>query len=250
MSGAHRDVQRRTWDVAEYEQRAQERERAERNGRTLRGPSGKADGEGGKAVDKARLDGLERPDMVQYNVEGMVGQRRVVTAENALSEQGGFYCEACDYLMKDHKTYLEHCNKPRHLANMGLPMHMKKAGADDVKARLALHKQLDRDKDTTKDKSALLVKKKREEEKRKREEEEKKLEERYRDDSDGDKDDHDGRDSGDVGSRDRKRESTASVGQKKKGQIKKQVTSESQAGGLDFDPAMFGLPTGFGGSKK
>ena len=49
-------------------------------------------------------DPFQRTDIKQYDYNGMVGQRRIVSAENALSEQGGFYCEACDYLMKDHKV--------------------------------------------------------------------------------------------------------------------------------------------------
>ena len=74
-----------------------------------------------------------------YNFDEMVGQRKVVTAENALSEQGGFYCEPCDYLLKDQKSYLEHCNKARHLQRVGLPTEVKRSKVDDIKARLAMH---------------------------------------------------------------------------------------------------------------
>ena len=81
----------------------------------------------------------ERSDMKIYNFDEMVGQRKVVTAENALSEQGGFYCEPCDYLLKDQKSYLEHCNKARHLQRVGLPTEVKRSKVDDIKARLALH---------------------------------------------------------------------------------------------------------------
>jgi U4/U6.U5 tri-snRNP component SNU23 len=71
----------------------------------------------------------------------MVGTRKIVTAENALSEQGGFYCEPCDYLLKDQKSYLEHCNKAQHLRRMGLPTEVKRSTADDVRARLEALKQ-------------------------------------------------------------------------------------------------------------
>ncbi len=95
----HKDVQRRTWDVEAYEQRAKERERAERSGkRFLTAEEREAEMAAANAPRK-QLDGLDRPDMDAYRIDDMVGQRRVVTAENALSEQGGFYCEACDYLM-------------------------------------------------------------------------------------------------------------------------------------------------------
>lgn len=213
----HRDVQRRTWDVEEYEQRAKEREKAERAGKQYKSKEEREAAAAAAKMPKRTLDGLERPDMDAYQVESMVGQRRVVTAENALSEQGGFYCEACDYLLKDHKAYLEHCNKPRHLQAMGLPMHVKRADAESVKNRLALHKQLDKEKQPGKDKAALLLKQKRAAEKKAH------AEEKSRDDD--------------------KEEAS----QKKP---KKDVAGVVDQGELEFDPAMFGLPSGFGSSKK
>ena len=161
MSGAHKDVQRRVWDKAEYEARAKEREAAERAGRRYKTKEElekeAAKGEQGRASMTDRVtnfllpaneivpetDAFARHDMQQYNFKDMVGQRRVVTAENALSEQAGFYCKVCDYLLKDQKSYYEHCNKPQHLKRMGLPSEVKRSGTDEIRARLLAHKQKD-----------------------------------------------------------------------------------------------------------
>ena len=85
------------------------------------------------------INPYDRADMKMYDFKDMVGQRKEVSAENALSEQGGFYCKACDYLLKDQKSYLEHCNKPRHLQRVGLPSEVKRSNLDDIKAKLAQH---------------------------------------------------------------------------------------------------------------
>lgn len=211
-----------------FEQRAKERERAERAGKKFKTAEEREAEEAAANAPKKQLDGLSRPDMEAYRVDDMVGQRRVVTAENALSEQGGFYCEACDYLMKDQKTYLEHCNKPRHLQAMGMPMHMRRAGADDVKSRLALHAQLDKDKDRA-SKAAVLLKQTRAK---------------------------DAAASGATATKARTKQSeppTASDSSSASKKAKKGADKGGVAvvdGGLDFDPAMFGLPAGFGSSTK
>lgn len=132
---AHKDVQRRTWDKREYEEKAKKREETERKGKRMREEKDEKD-------EKEKITTVqERSDINAYNVKEMVGTRKVVAAENALSEQGGFYCEACDYLLKDHKSYLEHCNKPKHLQKVGLPMEVKKSSVEDVKKKLEMLKK-------------------------------------------------------------------------------------------------------------
>lgn len=203
-------MQRRTWDVAEYEQRAKEREKAERSGQKFRTAEQRAADEAAARKPKPVLDGLSRPDIDAYRVEELVGTRRIVNAEDALSEQGGFYCKYCDYLLKDHKAYLEHCNKPRHLKAMGMPMHMKRAGADEVRNRLALHKQIDKANAAGKPKASLLAKE----------------------------------------TRRAAASSSSTVADEQPAPSKKAKADAAEAAPLEFDPAMFGLPSGFGGSSK
>ncbi len=135
-------MQRRTWNKEEFEARAREREATERAGKKYKTENQLA-AEAERDAPRAPValeDATARPDMQAYDFKAMVGQRRVVTAENALSEQGGFYCEPCDYLLKDQKSYLEHCNKAQHLRRLGLPTEVRRATSDDVRARLEAHK--------------------------------------------------------------------------------------------------------------
>jgi hypothetical protein len=39
-----------------------------------------------------------------------VGQYGVITSNTALSQRGGFYCDACECLLKDSASYLDHIN--------------------------------------------------------------------------------------------------------------------------------------------
>ena len=135
------DVQRRTWNKEEYEERAREREALERAGKKLKTEAEKKKEKEREELKPGSSDPFNRTDINQYNVKEMIGKRRIVSADNALGEEGGFYCEVCDHLLKDHKSYLEHCNKPRHLQKMGFPVTIKKAGVDDIRERLALHKK-------------------------------------------------------------------------------------------------------------
>lgn len=207
----HQDVQRRTWNKEEYEERAREREATERAGKKYKTQSDLE-----KEAAKQRpvtpiADPMARPDMQAYDFKALVGQRRIVTAENALSEQGGFYCEPCDYLLKDQKSYLEHCNKPQHLAKMGLPTEVRRSTVDDIRDRLSAYKKQEKKAAPTK-KPEPPVKKKQEPEKKA----EKKIEKEEKEES------------------------------KKRKPSDVTVAEEP----LEFDPSAFGLPTSFGSTKK
>jgi len=209
---AHQDVQRRTWNKDEYEERAREREATERAGKKYKTQSDLE-----KEAAKQRpvtpiADPMARPDMQAYDFKALVGQRRIVTAENALSEQGGFYCEPCDYLLKDQKSYLEHCNKPQHLAKMGLPTEVRRSTVDDIRDRLSAYKKQEKKSSApAKKPEPPVVKKKQEPEKK-----EKSVKEREKDES------------------------------KKRKPGDAAIEEEP----LDFDPSLFGLPTSFGSTKK
>jgi uncharacterized C2H2 Zn-finger protein len=210
MSKGHQDVQRRTWNKDEFETRAREREATERAGKKYKTQS-ELDKEDEKQRPPAQqLDGMSRPDMDQYDFKALVGQRRIVTAENALSEQGGFYCAPCDYLLKDQKSYLEHCNKPQHLAKMGLPMEVRRSTIDDIRDRLKSHKK------TEKKVSAPPAVKKQDPAPPKKSER------------------------AVVEGKKQKEEKT------KKQRTNDVLVEEA----LDFDPSAFGLPSSFGSTKK
>jgi U4/U6.U5 tri-snRNP component SNU23 len=192
---------------------------------------------------------IVRKDMAAYNFYDMVGQRRVVSAENALSEQG-FYCEHCDKLCKasmsslllfciltlssnnlsfglqDHKSYLEHCNKPKHLAKVGLPSEVRRADVDDVKGRLAAHLKAKKDGGEQQRKIQAM-----EESRRKALEQ---LKGKVAGKEAKKKDDSDAEDAKKKQKKDKKQKESALVVDEK----------------LDFDAGAMGLPMGFGSSKK
>lgn len=195
---------------------------------------------------------MVRKDMAAYNFYDMVGQRRVVSAENALSEQG-FYCEHCDKLCKarisslllfrilvlitqsvffglylqDHKSYLEHCNKPKHLAKVGLPSEVRRADVDDVKGRLAAHLKAKKDGGEQQRKIQAM-----EESRRKALEQ---LKGKVAGKEAKKKDDSDAEDAKKKQKKDKKKQKESAV-----------VVDEK----LDFDAGAMGLPMGFGSSKK
>jgi len=39
-----------------------------------------------------------------------VGKYELVSAIGEVAERGGFYCELCDCMLKDDKSYLDHIN--------------------------------------------------------------------------------------------------------------------------------------------
>ena len=58
-----------------------------------------------------------------------------------LSQQGGYYCEVCDCILKDSLAYLDHINGKYHNRALGMSMDVERATVDEVKKRLELAKK-------------------------------------------------------------------------------------------------------------
>mmetsp|Transcript_29503 Transcript_29503/g.51818 ORF Transcript_29503/g.51818 Transcript_29503/m.51818 type:complete len:213 (-) Transcript_29503:209-847(-) len=82
-----------------------------------------------------------------------VGKRMVVASSAALAEQGGYYCDVCECLLKDSSTYLSHINGRRHQRRLGMSMRAERATLTEVRDRLAHHK---RKRDEEEDKVASI----------------------------------------------------------------------------------------------
>jgi U4/U6.U5 tri-snRNP component SNU23 len=131
---------RKTWDLAEYAQKAAERETAAK--------------EEGKARYEAKLAGKKYvpraatpPDAQEtesrssrLSVASNVGKTTMVAAGSAVGKRGkgaGFYCEDCDLTFKDNLQFVDHLNSRQHLNAVGQSGEVKRATLQDVKDRLA-----------------------------------------------------------------------------------------------------------------
>jgi U4/U6.U5 tri-snRNP component SNU23 len=181
---------RRTWDVAEYAERAAKREAKERADAKARYEAKLA---GKKYVPRATTP----PDMREtkartqrVDVAAMVGKTQLVSAAAAaVGKKGkgaGFYCEACDLTFKDNLQLVEHYNSKQHQIAVGETGEVKKATVEEVRARLLwLKRKIDED---AKEKTINLGERleiAREKEEREREEKRRKRREKRRKTKDG-----------------------------------------------------------------
>ena len=150
MGGASRgtgidNVERRTWDTAEYERRARERgDGADSYGTEIEAGDARAVGAKAKReeFERAEDDGTRRaaalkPRSAPVVKDGEVlGRKQVTVNAEDKSQQGGFYCEVCEFVLQDSSAYLDHVNSARHQRALGFGMRIGKSSVGDVKARL------------------------------------------------------------------------------------------------------------------
>ena len=134
---------RKTWDKAEYTEKAREREAKER--------------EEGKARYEAKLQGKKYYAPVdltnakqtesranRLNVAANVGKTTLVPAGASIGKRGrgaGFYCSDCDLTFKDNLQLVDHLNSKQHLANIGESGEVRRATLEEVRERLEYLKQ-------------------------------------------------------------------------------------------------------------
>lgn len=58
---------------------------------------------------------------------------QVVNLQSGKAEQGGFFCNVCDCVMKDHASYLDHINGRKHQKNLGMSMRVERSTVDQVR---------------------------------------------------------------------------------------------------------------------
>ncbi|KAI0557959.1 zinc finger matrin type 2 [Gracilaria domingensis] len=131
MNHQSRDVSRRSWDVAAFEKRAQERQRAEKEAEQEKLRARKAArnaapvDEDPFAPTRAWLTKREH----DVDLESKVGTIEVV----ASVQKSGFYCKLCDTTMKDSNRYLQHVNSRFHQKALGMSMRVKRSTVQDIK---------------------------------------------------------------------------------------------------------------------
>ena len=146
---------RRKWDRDEYEKLARARDSR---------PSSNRDGdEDGEPVKRELLKSREhkvdldsRLGRSDFNAHDnavimiimlstmmlMLTIRSVVINKNTpQSATGGYYCKACDCVVKDSINYLDHINGKKHQRNLGMSMKVERSSLDQVKERFALNRK-------------------------------------------------------------------------------------------------------------
>jgi U4/U6.U5 tri-snRNP component SNU23 len=130
---------RKTWDTAEYAERAAKREAKERE-------EAKARYEAKLAGKKYHRRASTPPEVREttardkrIDVGALVGKTQLVASGAAVGRRGrgaGFYCEACDLTFKDNLTLVEHYNSKQHQLAVGESGEVKKATLQEVRSRL------------------------------------------------------------------------------------------------------------------
>src|ERR1700761_1907879 len=129
---------RRTWDKAEYAERAAQHE-------AKRKEESKARYEAKLAGKKYHRRASTPPDArgtearaQRLNVGDQVGKTMLVPMSAAVGKRGrgaGFYCEACDLTFKDNLQLVEHYNSKQHQMQIGESGEVKRADVHEVRAR-------------------------------------------------------------------------------------------------------------------
>lgn len=145
---------RKNRDLDEYAAKAAEREAAEKEERKARYEAKLA----GKKYHKP-LSGNEEYTSARRNVidlTAQVGKTQLVPAGAGVGKRGrsaGFYCESCDLTFKDNKQWVEHLNTTQHLLNTGQTSEVKRATAEEVRARIDYwvnrKAEMEKEKDTS-----------------------------------------------------------------------------------------------------
>jgi U4/U6.U5 tri-snRNP component SNU23 len=141
---------RRTWDHAEYAERAAVREAKERDEAKARYEAKLA---GKKYVRRASTPPDVRESQARtqrLDVGSMVGKTMLVPAGAAVGKRGkgaGFYCEVCDLTFKDNLQLVEHYNSKQHQLKVGESGEVRRATAEEVRERLKwLKRKIETDK--------------------------------------------------------------------------------------------------------
>ncbi|XP_035683016.1 zinc finger matrin-type protein 2-like [Branchiostoma floridae] len=165
---------RRKWDVDEYEEMAKKRLEEERK---------KAE-DNQHAQPPVKRDFLRRRDY-KVDLESQLGKTKVISKSAPLSDQGGYYCNVCDCVVKDSINFLDHINGKKHQRNLGMSMRIERSTLDQVKKRFELNKKKREEKKKEYDFEQRMAELKEEEAKMKEYRKEKKKEKKRKADDAG-----------------------------------------------------------------
>lgn len=135
------DYGRRVWDKQYFKQKIEEEKNdkdADENELLLRlMPDYKKKKEFPNVTEKKLLEGRKE----EISLDNNLGKIQILTLKTPKEQQGGYYCEICDCVLKDSQTYLDHINGKNHNRMLGFSMNVKKVTVDEVKKKLELLKK-------------------------------------------------------------------------------------------------------------
>merc|ERR1712038_2030725 len=147
---------RREWDATEFERKALERIEAEQ----------KALLDKNKKEPPVKRELLKRREY-KVDLDSKLGKTQVITKVTPASQQGGYYCNVCDCVVKDSINFLDHINGKKHQRNLGMSMKIERSTLDQVKERFAKNKAKLEEKKVDYDFDQRMMELKEEEEKQK-----------------------------------------------------------------------------------
>ncbi|PLW21539.1 hypothetical protein PCANC_00996 [Puccinia coronata f. sp. avenae] len=129
---------RKTWDKAEYEARAKQRDEEERE----RMKEADEALQKGKKPRRKHVD-LPKPTELMKQREAPLelnkNQNKTMIVQGSLRGPGapGFYCDVCSRTSKDSSSYLDHLNSRFHLRQLGQKTQVARSTIDQVRAKIA-----------------------------------------------------------------------------------------------------------------
>jgi U4/U6.U5 tri-snRNP component SNU23 len=132
------NTSRRTWDKEEFRQKANERDRKEKDNE-------KYDARKRKRLERDPLHQgiiVERSQLkqrdFQIDLASRLGKTQVVGVNTPLNQQAGFYCSVCDCVLRDSQSYLDHINGKWHNRNLGMTMRVEKSTVEQVRLTMCM----------------------------------------------------------------------------------------------------------------
>ncbi len=130
---------RRTWDTQEYEKLAKER----------------LEDEDAEPVPKRSNVPVKRellkPREHEVDLDSSLGKSVVITKSTPTAQQGGYFCNVCDCIVKDSINFLDHINGKKHQRNLGMSMRVERSSLDQVKKRFEMNKRKQEEEKKKKD---------------------------------------------------------------------------------------------------
>ncbi|KYF42778.1 putative zinc finger protein [Toxoplasma gondii ARI] len=124
------ELGRKVWDKAYYQSLAQAKEEEDDFLSYLPQPRQKK-----VAPPVEHRKALQRRDFA-IDLTKELGKTKIVTLQTPRMQQGGFWCDVCECLIKDSAAYMDHINGRNHNRMLGMTMRVERAAPSSVISRL------------------------------------------------------------------------------------------------------------------